>query len=1444
MQSTEPITILHLSDLHFGNEGTDQTAADSKQAVLASLLECIAQLPPEWKPNTVCITGDIAWAAKPEEYQSAEDWIRKLLAQLALTERDVLTCPGNHDIDRSLASTPPAKHEDADKLFVVPIAETDSLHQPFAQYSAFCARLGIPKYTCGDSESYVVGVRRHRGFVFACHNSAWFAKGGDLGRLWIGLPLLRHMEAKQQLPKLQANAGNTVIGLMHHPFDWLHDAEKHQREVRKCTTQFLCHRTSLLLTGHTHDTVTDPTLLHNMCWHFPAGATYNHDRHFNAFRLIRINPPKIDHLSYEYDPRSPDDGWTAKASPALPLIFRPEYWSVIASHTELFLSPSAGPAQVVTENAGLAFLTTTDSGKAPIAEHEKEIDAEIKRTAVLVNEGKTKQGQGEISQLYKRAEAVNVSESILARIANNWGLCLLENGDLEQASEKFALAVDHDPTNHLMLANLSQAHLRLGKIPEAQAAIEKARDLNANDVHVLNVYGDYLVKSGQKHLFPSVFAELELVQDESVEWQVVIAQLHFDADDVSGAKTILRGIPNPGNERIEVKELLSRVLIEDVRRQVQRNPELAKDLPAEVRAQISDAQELLDDLIIACKGHESKRTRMALRINRASTRALLEQWEESLRDYDEVLAEEPNNQNVMKARLMALIGAKRFDEAIEIVNQQSEPLLAFALVQSLVDAGLADQAIKVLEPLEVSESDDALERLRLLVTAWKQLSKPEQVSSILMTLESEFPDNANALFQRAEYAYDVGQPQEAVQLLKAALEKATDPKWRNFAALNLANLLLRAGEYEEAIDVLESAGYQQDDLLHRKYAAAMHFAGRSDKAFEMIEANLERWKRDLDIVGILVEILEAIGDFSRAIQFANVLISGSPTHTGYKLMLARLQPALGFYESAQETIAAIDTEKALSRAEFIVPLAFQCRCLGLVDQAIEFIYRAREKHFSNPDVHQAYITLFLSLPAEHSARKSPETVAVGNVVTFTQDGTKHTYLIKPGPDADLRSGELPAESHMAKLLLGKKVGEEVVVKDQRLEKSSVRIDSILTKYGYALGESLNKFSTWFPERADIQKGDISQIEAIAQEIEKNRNRLDMILTFYRNNQMPAGMMAKLVGTTLPQLWLDVIDSPGMDFRMSLGSFDDLTPQHEAVSTVQSVVLDTTAVLSVALLEIEAPLRLSFKRLLVAGSVLAELEAAIQQESMDAKSQLPEHISAGEKIQQRRALLKRAQAFALSLEVHGTPELLSEPAAKAKAVYGKTGAASFLLAQRETCSIYSDDLPFRLVIRNEHGIKGFCTQTLLTRLTVLGAIAPDQYSLLISKLLAHRYWYIVVDAYDFLRLFRADKWILTDSFKALARGLSMPCDLDRVVDLVLDFMMHLWLGGVPFSVSDLFLRELLDRVCEAHRVPLVERSMDSGLRAKFGHMPTLCTVLIHTAKTVLKNTSNRLRQTRL
>lgn len=57
-------------------------------------------------PDAVLVTGDLAFAGEPTEYDFARKWLTSLCAKCGTNLSSVFTCPGNHDVVRSIAGRP------------------------------------------------------------------------------------------------------------------------------------------------------------------------------------------------------------------------------------------------------------------------------------------------------------------------------------------------------------------------------------------------------------------------------------------------------------------------------------------------------------------------------------------------------------------------------------------------------------------------------------------------------------------------------------------------------------------------------------------------------------------------------------------------------------------------------------------------------------------------------------------------------------------------------------------------------------------------------------------------------------------------------------------------------------------------------------------------------------------------------------------------------------------------------------------------------------------------------------------------------------------------------------------------------------------------------------------------------------------------------------------
>lgn len=100
----QPIRILLLSDLQYGDKHTSDSAAFDEQWVGKALNR------DKLMPDLIVIAGDIAYTGAPGEYQAATVMIEKLAGfmwgrdQLAARRDRILVVPGNHDINLRLAA--------------------------------------------------------------------------------------------------------------------------------------------------------------------------------------------------------------------------------------------------------------------------------------------------------------------------------------------------------------------------------------------------------------------------------------------------------------------------------------------------------------------------------------------------------------------------------------------------------------------------------------------------------------------------------------------------------------------------------------------------------------------------------------------------------------------------------------------------------------------------------------------------------------------------------------------------------------------------------------------------------------------------------------------------------------------------------------------------------------------------------------------------------------------------------------------------------------------------------------------------------------------------------------------------------------------------------------------------------------------------------------------
>jgi hypothetical protein len=252
------LRFVHLSDIHFSNRGA-KFGFDPDRELRNRVLQDIATMKECLGPATaVLVTGDVAYAGQRAEYEDAARWLDSICDAAGCDRKEVLVCPGNHDIDRSVIKNNfliKDGHDavrrldnpyDRQRALEERLCQADArslFYAPLAAYNDFAER-----YQCSffaDEKDFVWGrdFRLNDGSTLRIRglNSALLSGLADReGALYLG----------PRAYTLSKQAGVEYLTMSHHPPNWLLD----KREAETA----LDGDARLHLFGHEHESRVTP----------------------------------------------------------------------------------------------------------------------------------------------------------------------------------------------------------------------------------------------------------------------------------------------------------------------------------------------------------------------------------------------------------------------------------------------------------------------------------------------------------------------------------------------------------------------------------------------------------------------------------------------------------------------------------------------------------------------------------------------------------------------------------------------------------------------------------------------------------------------------------------------------------------------------------------------------------------------------------------------------------------------------------------------------------------------------------------------------------------------------------------------------------------------------------------------------------------------------------
>lgn len=283
----DPLRIVQFSDMQFNATNGKRYEIDTQVAVQT--------IQSNWAdpPHFLALTGDIAEAGRPSEYDMARDWVATLRKRLGQDryQIEVLSTPGNHDVCWPLALA--QRIDVRDKI----LTHGDTFYPELARY-AFSpfrefSRSVEPADRWSKSRHYwVSGTYRQAGLILFGLNSSENLDS------W-GMPTRTLVEATvaglfDDIATLKRDAPDAlVVGLMHHPLDQSDESVVNSTEFKRNIHDTI--GSIILLTGHVHEdtsTLTQvgqrPGVLQIASSTFTLAATKRPEDSVRGFNLIEL----------------------------------------------------------------------------------------------------------------------------------------------------------------------------------------------------------------------------------------------------------------------------------------------------------------------------------------------------------------------------------------------------------------------------------------------------------------------------------------------------------------------------------------------------------------------------------------------------------------------------------------------------------------------------------------------------------------------------------------------------------------------------------------------------------------------------------------------------------------------------------------------------------------------------------------------------------------------------------------------------------------------------------------------------------------------------------------------------------------------------------------------------------------------------------------------------
>jgi tetratricopeptide (TPR) repeat protein len=833
-------------------------------------------------------------------------------------------------------------------------------------------------------------------------------------------------------------------------------------------------------------------------------------------------------------------------------------------------------------------------------------------------------------------------------------------------------------------------------------------------------------------------------------------------------------------------------------------------------------------LELAHKGKDIESQKMAL-VLRADIRLILRK--PTLADDDAKAAEklDADDPQVIVAVAQVNLSSNRLDPAIACLKRayqlQPDPNIAFMYGRTLLQRASASDLTDALSVFVQVPLGDVRPEIRatFATQTFQAFALNKDWPGAETYLERVAPclDPAIVATIRGYIAHYQTRSEDAGLRAREAASQLT-PDSNPHTKEYLARLLMLLGKPADALplwqELFENGSPTLDPGTLLNCAARLH---RDDVVLRTCDELHARGTVDWKILEFEVSYLEKY-QIEIAIERLQEFIKANPDH---KLAVLRLSliglglRRIGLVHGNPDGFPAVEEIPV----GYIVPAVQVMKYGGYPDAALEYAYQFLRRNFGELRAHQALIVSMIPGSCAPNIPPTLEVVGPDSAVCYQEiPQGPEIWVVLENTDKPVRDfEEITLTSPLASALLGKKVGDVVLIAKAHTQDRTAQILQIVPKHVRRYQDSMGEMQVRFGAASTVESIKLTHpspddpqggLGVILADVERRAAAVAGAREAY--NTLPASLhwYGDRFGRGAYEGLLSLASEDSQTIKCCFGTPQEREQALSALRASSSVVVDITALATLRLLDLERVLSSTKFRFTIAQQTWISFQemlfAAQASSSVDGGTLLfrnGKHLMYEQTAEEKARRLEEDKAFVefvgQTTAIRSAVALASVEPDKREALenfFGPYGAESIILAGEPTAILWTDDLIQAQIAAQEFGCHRVWTQLLLGYLAEAGLVTVQEYTEASAKLLGMEFVATQFDGNTMIAAFRLAGWSADERpAKQIVSLFSNPgADLQGLLRALVGFAIALYrepiLGELKCAVTKVLLRALAQR----------------------------------------------------